>query len=53
MVDQMVDGRRFRVLTIVHNFTYEKLCLYVVQNIKGDVVDNVPEKFVARSGKSE
>ena len=39
--DQLVDGRRFRVLTIVDNFTRESLDLYVAQSIKGDGVVDV------------
>lgn len=37
--DSLFDGRRFRVLTIVDNFSRECLCLWAEQGIKGkDVV---------------
>ena len=53
MADQLVDGRRFRVLTIVDNFTRESLALYVGQSIKGDDVVDVLDKIVARRGKPQ
>ena len=49
--DQLVDGRRMRILTIVDNFTRESLGLYVAQNIKGDDVVDVLEEVVAHRGK--
>ena len=49
--DQLVDGRRIRVLTIVDNFTRESLGLYTAQNIKGDDVVDVLEEIVSHRGK--
>ncbi len=51
VADQLVDGRRLRVLTIVDNFTRESLGLYAAQNIKGDDVVEVLEDIVAHRGK--
>ena len=51
VADQLVDGRRLRVLTIVDNFTRESLGLYAAQNIKGDDVVDVLDGIVAHRGK--
>ena len=51
VADQLVDGRRFRVLTIVDNFTRESLALYADQSIKGDDVVAVLDEIVAHRGK--
>jgi putative transposase len=51
VADQLVDGRRIRVLTIVDNFTRESLDLYAAQNIKGDDVVDVLDGIVAHRGK--
>ena len=53
MSDQLVDGRRFRVLTIVDNFTRESLALYAGQNIKGHDVVNVLDELIGYRGKPE
>lgn len=53
VADQLVNGRRFRVLTIVDNFTRESLALYAGQSIKGDDVVDVLDKIVARRGKPQ
>lgn len=53
MADQLVDGRRFRVLTIVDNFTRESLGLYAAQSIKGDDVVGVLDKIIAHRGKPQ
>jgi len=53
MADQLVDGRRFRVLTIVDNFTRENLGLFAAQNIKGDDVVDVLEEIIAQRGKPQ
>jgi putative transposase len=53
MSDQLVDGRRFRVLTIVDNFTRESLALYASQRIKGDDVVGVLDELAGRRGKPE
>lgn len=51
VADQLVDGRRIRVLTIVDNFTRESLGLYAAQNIKGDDVVGVLDRIVGHRGK--
>jgi putative transposase len=40
VLDQLFDGRRFRSLTIVDNFSHKCLAIHAAQSIKGaDVVD--------------
>ena len=51
VADQLVDGRRIRILTIVDNFTRENLGLYAAQNIKGQDVVDVLDGIVAHRGK--
>ena len=51
VADQLADGRRIRVLTIVDNFTRESLGLYAAQNIKGDDVVGVMDGIIAGRGK--
>jgi putative transposase len=51
VADQLVDGRRFRVLTIVDNFTRESLALYAGQSIKSDDVVNVLDELISHRGK--
>ncbi|KKK83958.1 hypothetical protein LCGC14_2788180, partial [marine sediment metagenome] len=51
VADQLVDGRRIRVLTIVDNFTRESLGLYAAQNIKGEDVVDVLDGIVTHRGK--
>ena len=51
VADQLVDGRRIRVLTIVDNFTRESLGLYAAQNIKGDDVVGVLDGIITHRGK--
>jgi len=41
MADQLVDGRRFRALTVVDVFTRESLAIEVGQNLKGEHVVDV------------
>jgi putative transposase len=41
MADQLVDGRRFRALTVVDVFTRESLAIEVGQNLKGENVVGV------------
>ena len=53
MADQLVDGRRFRVLTIVDNFTRESLALYAAQSIKGHDVVEILDKLVSTRNKPE
>jgi putative transposase len=51
MADQLADGRRFRILTIVDNFTRESLALHAAQHIKGDDVVDVLENLIVHRGK--
>jgi len=51
VADQLVDGRRIRVLTIVDNFTRESLGLYAAQNIKGHDVVDILDSIIAHRGK--
>jgi putative transposase len=53
MADQLVDGRRFRVLTIVDNFTRESLFLHASQSIKGEDVVEVLDELISKRGKPE
>lgn len=40
VLDQLFDGRRFRALTIVDNFSHKSLAIHAAQSIKGaDVVE--------------
>jgi putative transposase len=43
--DALFDGRRFRVLTIVDNFTRKCLAIEVAQNLRGEEVVAVLEKL--------
>jgi putative transposase len=43
--DALFDGRRFRALTIVDNFTRECLAIEVAQNLRGEEVISVLEKL--------
>jgi putative transposase len=43
--DTLFDGRRFRGLTIVDNFTRECLAIEVAQNLRGEEVATVLEKL--------
>ena len=45
--DSLFDGRRLRALTIVDNFTRERLAIAVEQGIKGEQVAAVLERGVA------
>jgi len=42
VADQLVDGRRFRALTVVDVFTRESLDIETGQNLKGESVNSVP-----------
>lgn len=53
VADQLVDGRRFRVLTIVDNFTRESLALYAAQSIKGDDVVEVLDDLISKRDKPQ
>ena len=51
MSDQLFDGRRIRVLTLVDNHTRESLALHVAPRIRGGDVVRVLERVVAGGGK--
>ena len=49
MADQLVDGRRFRALTVMDVFTRESLAIAVGQKLKGeDVVSTLNQIRQAR-----
>jgi putative transposase len=48
--DQLFDGRRFRLLTLVDNFTRESLAIRLGQQLKGDDVVTVLEQLRAERG---
>jgi putative transposase len=50
MADQLTDGRRFRVLTIVDVFTRECLAIEVGQSLKGTDVVEVLNQILTRRG---
>jgi putative transposase len=51
MADQLVDGRRFRALTVVDVFTRESLSIEVGQSLKGDDVVRVLNRIRQERGK--
>jgi len=53
MSDQLFDGRRIRLLTIVDNHTRESLAIHVDQRIRGIKVVEVLEKVVLEHGIPE
>jgi putative transposase len=50
MADQLTDGRRFRVLTIVDMFTRESLAVEVGPSLKGTDVVAVLNQIRAKRG---
>ena len=50
MSDQLYDGRRIRLLTIVDNHTRESLAIHVGQRIRGCEVVGVLEQIVKHHG---
>ena len=50
MADQLFDGRRFRLLTLVDNFTRESLAVEVGQRLTGDHVVQVLEGVTRSRG---
>ena len=48
--DELFDGRRLRVLTIVDNHTRESLALHVTQRIRGIEVVSVLERITSEHG---
>ena len=53
MSDQLFDGRRIRLLTIVDNHTRESLAIHVGQRIRGCEVVQVLEKAIKEHGKPQ
>jgi len=53
VVDALFNGRRFRALTIVDNFTRECLAIEAGQHLKGDEVVEVMERLVIERGVPE
>ena len=53
MSDQLFDGRRIRLLTIVDNHTRESLAIHVDQRVRGIKVVEVLESVVLEHGKPE
>lgn len=51
VLDQLFDGRRFRSLTIVDNFSHKCLAIHVGQSIKGGDVVEVMNK-IRREGRA-
>jgi len=51
MSDQLYNGRRLRLLTIVDNHTRESLAIHVAQRIRGSEVVEVLEKVAAKHGR--
>ena len=49
MADQLFDGRRFRLLTIVDDFTRESLAIEVGQRLNGDDVARVLDRIKRHS----
>ena len=50
MTDQLFDGRRFRLLTIVDDFTRESLTIEVGQRLNGDDVARVLDQIRSTRG---
>ena len=53
MSDQLFDGHRIRLLTIVDNHTRESLAIHVSQRIRGCEVVQVLERVAAKHGKPQ
>jgi putative transposase len=51
MSDQLYDGRRIRLLTLVDNHTRESLAIHVGQRIRGSEVVEVLQKVVTEHGR--
>ena len=50
MSDQLFEGRRFRILTLVDNFSRESLVLSAAERFRGDDVVKVLERVSAQRG---
>jgi len=53
MSDQLYDGRRIRLLTIVDNHTRESLAIHVGQRIRGSEVVEILQGVVAKHGRPQ
>ncbi len=53
MADQLFDGQRFRLLTLVDNFSRESLAIRVGQRLTGDDVVDVLEQVKEQRGSPE
>ena len=53
MSDQLFDGRRFRLLTLVDNFSRESLAIRVDQRLTGDDVVQVLKQVTAVRGRPQ
>jgi putative transposase len=53
VVDSLFNGRRFRALTIVDNFSRECLAIEAGQHLKGDEVVEVMERLLIERGAPE
>ncbi len=53
MSDQLFDGHRIRLLTLVDNHTRESLAIHVAQRIRGCEVVQVLEGVVKEHGKPQ
>jgi putative transposase len=53
MSDQLYNGQRFRVLTIVDNFTRESLAVEAGQRITGERVSEILDELIRRRGSPE
>jgi putative transposase len=53
MSDQLFDGHRIRLLTLVDNHTRESLAIHVAQRIRGCEVVRVLERVVKEHGKPQ
>jgi putative transposase len=53
MSDQLFDGRRIRLLTIVDNHTRESLAIHLGQRIRGSEVVEVLERIAAEHGRPQ
>ena len=51
VADNLFDGRRFRALTIVDNFSRKCLCIHAAQSIKGTNVTAIVEKISTECGQ--
>ena len=50
MSERVADGRWFRILTVVDQFTWECLCLVVDQSLTGEKVAQALEPVVMQRG---